>query len=63
MKEFGADAILSLDHDSVIAATRFVCILCSKQYSADINYLRHKRLTQKDLSEDKLPPMLGALSL
>ena len=63
LNEFGADAILSLDHDSVIAATRFVCMLYSKQDSVDINYIRHKLFTQKNLPGDKLPPTLGALSL
>ena len=63
LKEFGADANLSLDHHSVIAATRFVCMLYSKQDFVNINYLRHKLLTQKNLSGDKLPSTLGALSL
>ena len=62
LKEFDADAILSLDLDPVIAATRFVYMLYSKQYSVAIN-LRHKLFTQKNLSRDKLPPMLGVLPL
>ena len=63
LKEFGADAILSLDHDSVIAATRFVYMLYSKQYHVDINYFRHQLFTLKNLSGVKLPTTLGALCL
>ena len=63
LKEFGTNANLSLDHDSVIATTRFVCMLFSKQDSVDINYLRHKLFTQSNLPGDKLPPTLGSLSL
>ena len=54
LKESAADAILSLDHDSVIDATRF---LNSNRNSVDINYLRHKLLPPT------LPPTLVALSL
>ena len=63
LKEFDANVILSVDHDSVIAATRFICMLYSKQDSADINYFRHKLFTLKYLSGDKLLATLRVLSL
>ena len=56
LKEFESKAVLSLNHDSVIAATRFVCMVYHKQD------LRHKMFTQNNLSGDKLPKSLGALS-
>ena len=63
LKEFGTDVILSQDHDSAIAATRFVYMLYSKQYHVDINYFRHQLFTLNNLSRVKLPTTLGALSL
>ena len=64
MFEFGESPTLSLECASVIACIKFVCYLYdSKTTMMDINKLRHKLFTQKNVTGDKLPPTLDALTL
>ena len=62
--DFGDSPILSLECESVISAIKFVCSLYDRKFDViDVNVLRHKLFTQKNVTGDKLPPTLDALSL
>ena len=57
MFEFGESPTLSLECASVIACIKFACYLYdSKTTMMDINQLRLKLFTQKNVTGDKLPP-------
>ena len=64
MFEFGESSELMLQEPVVEACIKFVCLLYDKKSTLiDINALRHKLFTQKNISGDKLPPILDALVL
>ena len=62
--DFRDSPILSLECESVVSSIKFVCYLYDSKFDViDVNVLRHKRFTQKNVTGDKLPPTLDALSL
>ena len=62
--QFGDSASLDLQDECVEAAIKFVCLLYDKKAKdADINGLRYTLFSKKNLSVDKLPPTLDALTL
>ena len=64
MLDFGDTPELSLEQDSVVACIRFVCMLYDTHSNVlDINCLRHILFTQKNVSGERLPPTLDALTL
>ena len=62
MFEFGETPLLSLEYEAVEACVKFVCLLYDpKTKIVEVNKLRHKLFTQKNINGEKLPPTLDSL--
>ena len=63
MSLFGGFLFLSIADDHVTACIKFVCFLYDNSHEDyNIDYLRYKLFTQKNLTNEKLPPTLDSFS-